>query len=245
MAEVSVPRDKPQPSLSFENQLWQILITFYRSLRVDEWNPAGNGFQQLTVPSYRAQALGSRETSHRPLFEAPRPPEGDRGAGAGAGGADPGEQLLSTVAKPASGVPSSPTGRGLLKPPELLRACSLTPRRKTRFARRGSASRPVGGAASNLRGLEGAGSKLAVTTQEPGGEAAMEELVSPITTMAGGKKKNNPHALAHRATGGLNFPRPLPGGVRDPACDFSGPPWPRCGCAWKEDGHCRPGARDP
>lgn len=41
--------------------------------------------------------------------------------------------------------PQSPTGRGLLKPPELLRACSLTPRRKTRLARRGSASRPVEG----------------------------------------------------------------------------------------------------
>lgn len=38
-ADGSVPRNKPQPSLSFENQLWQILITFYRSLRVDEWNP--------------------------------------------------------------------------------------------------------------------------------------------------------------------------------------------------------------
>lgn len=151
------------------------------------------------MPCYRAQALGSRETSHRPLFEVPKPPEGDRGAGASASGADPGAQLqqrgCAGFSPPVHGsqtsvrCPQSPTDRGLLKPPELLRACSLTPRRKTRLARRGSASRPVRGAGGvplpTCGGLEGAGSKLAVTTQEPGGEAAMEELISPITTTAG------------------------------------------------------------
>lgn len=56
-------------------------------------------------------------------------------------------------------------------------------------------------------GLEGAGSKLAVTTQEPGGEAAMEELISPITTTAG-KKKKSPR-LSSPSHRGSEFSTPL------------------------------------
>lgn len=58
-------------------------------------------------------------------------------------------------------------------------------------------------------GLEGAGSKPAVTTQEPGGEAAMEELISPITTIAGEKKKKKSPRLSSPSHRGSEFSSPL------------------------------------
>lgn len=56
--------------------------------------------------------------------------------------------------------------------------------------------------------LEGAGSKLAVTTQEPGGEAPKEELISPITATAGEKKKQSPR-LSSPSHQGSEFSTPL------------------------------------
>lgn len=74
--------------------------------------------------------------------------------------------------------------------------------------------------------------------------------ISPIITIAGrGGRIPLPWlttwpTLAHRATGGLCFPRPLPrGGRTKPATplDLTGLE----ARVQKEDGHCRPGAWDP
>lgn len=77
-----------------------------------------------------------------------------------------------------------------------------------------------------------------MTARELGGEAAMNELITPIMTIAGewGEGRipslwlTTRPTLAHRATGGrggvLRFPRPLPrGGRTKPATplDLTGP----------------------
>lgn len=78
-------------------------------------------------------------------------PEGDKGAGGGEPGEQgcckcnccsatvPGSHYCPAVANPVPGVPSPHWPRPDLKPCNLLPACSLTPSRKKRLARRGSA----------------------------------------------------------------------------------------------------------